>query len=47
MADDWYNAHLNSDFLRDKQKKVDLAGFETQVLLPSLKLEHQYAHTLL
>jgi len=49
MADDWYNAHLNSDFLRRANKKnvVDLAGFKTQVLLLSLKLWHQYAHTLL
>jgi len=51
MADDWYNAHLNSDFLRDEQIKkkivVDLAGFKTQVPLLSLKVWHQYAHTLL
>jgi len=39
MADDWYNAHLNSDFLRDKQIQKNL-WWIWQVLKPKFYSVH-------
>jgi hypothetical protein len=39
MADDWYNAHLNSDFLRDQQIKQKLLWI-WQVLKPKFYSFH-------